>query len=284
MKHRAVRRPALLLAVLLLAGCATVPMTGRKQLSLVSGSEVNALAATEYGKFLKENPPVRGTPDAAMVERVGGRIQAAVEKYMAKNDYAGLLEEYDWQFHLVNDKAVNAWCMPGGRVVVYSGLLPVTQDETGLAVVMGHEVAHAIAQHGAERMSQQLATQLGGVALGVALSTKSAETQALAMAAFGAGSTVGILLPFSRAQESEADKMGLHFMAMAGYDPRASIGLWQRMAAAAKEAGKPPVFLSTHPSDEQRIERLNKDMPEALKRYAKATGQPAKPKKKQQSK
>ena len=278
MRRHAVRRLILLSTVLVLAGCATVPMTGRRQLSLVSGSEVNALAATEYGKFLKENPPVRGTPDAEMVERAGRRIQAAVEKYMTKNDYAGLLEGYDWQFHLVNDKQVNAWCMPGGRVVVYSGLLPITEDETGLAVVMGHEVAHAIAQHGAERMSQQLATQLGGVALGVALSTKSAETQALAMAAFGAGSAVGILLPFSRAQESEADKMGINFMAMAGYDPRASIGLWQRMAAAGKAAGKPPVFLSTHPSDEQRIERLKKDMPEALKRYEKATGQSGKPK------
>ena len=284
MRHQVVFRPALLFAVLLVAGCATVPMTGRKQLSLVSGSEVNTLAATEYGKFLKQNPPARGTPEVAMVERVGLRIQAAVESYMKKNDYADLLEGYDWQFHLVDDKQVNAWCMPGGRVVVYSGLLPITRDETGLAVVMGHEVAHAIAQHGAERMSQQLATQLGGVALGVALSSKSAETQALAMAAFGAGSAVGILLPFSRAQESEADKMGINFMAMAGYDPRAAIGLWQRMAAAAKDAGKPPVFLSTHPSDEQRIERLNKDMPEALKRYAKATGQPVKPKGKKKSK
>jgi predicted Zn-dependent protease len=269
----AVRRLALLAAVLLLAGCATVPMTGRKQLSLVSGSEVNALAATEYGKFLKKNPPVRGTPDAEMVERVGRRIQAAVERYMKKNDYADLLAGYDWQFHLVEDKQVNAWCMPGGRVVVYSGILPITRDETGLAVVMGHEVAHAIAQHGAERMSQQLATQLGGATLGAALSGKSAETQALAMAAFGAGAEVGILLPFSRSQESEADKMGIHFMAMAGYDPRASIGLWQRMAEVSKGAGKPPAFLGTHPSDEQRIERLKKDMPEALKRYEKATGQ-----------
>ncbi len=284
MRRPAVRRAALFLAVLLMAGCATVPMTGRKQLSLVSGSEINGLAATEYGKFLKENPPVQGTPDAASVERVGRRIQAAVESYMVKHEYADLLKGYAWQFHLVDDKEVNAWCMPGGRVVVYSGLLPITQDETGLAVVMGHEVAHAIAQHGAERMSQQLATQLGGVALGVALSSKSAETQALAMAAFGAGSTVGILLPFSRAQESEADRMGINFMAIAGYDPRASIGLWQRMAAAAKGAGKPPVFLSTHPSDEQRIQRLKQEMPEALKRYEKATGQAVKPKEKKKSK
>jgi predicted Zn-dependent protease len=250
-------------------------MTGRKQLSLVSGSEVNALAATEYGKFLKKNPPVRGTPEARMVEGVGRRIQSAVERYMEKNDYADLLAGYDWQFHLVEDKEVNAWCMPGGRVVVYSGILPITRDETGLAVVMGHEVAHAIAQHGAERMSQQLATQLGGATLAVALAGKSTQTQALAMAAFGAGSAVGILLPFSRAQESEADRMGISFMAMAGYDPRASIGLWQRMAEASKASGKPPVFLSTHPSDEQRIDRLKQDMPEALKRYEKATGQKA---------
>ncbi|MCU0231472.1 MAG: M48 family metallopeptidase [Acidobacteria bacterium] len=275
MSASAGRRLVLLAAVLLLAGCATVPMTGRKQLSLVSGSEVNALAATEYGKFLKKNPPVRGTPEARMVEDVGRRIQAAVERYMEKHDYADLLAGYDWQFHLVEDEAVNAWCMPGGRVVVYSGILPVTRDETGLAVVMGHEVAHAIAQHGAERMSQQLATQLGGATLAVALAGKSTQTQALAMAAFGAGSAVGILLPFSRAQESEADKMGIQFMAMAGYDPRASIGLWQRMAEASKGSGKPPVFLSTHPSDEQRIERLKKEMPEALKRYEKATGQKA---------
>lgn len=273
------RRIALLFATLVLAGCATVPMTGRRQLSLVSGSEVNALAATEYGKFLKEHPPVRGTPEAELVERVGRRIESAVQRYMTRNDLADLLDGYDWQFHLVQDKQVNAWCMPGGRVVVYSGLLPITQDETGLAVVMGHEVAHAIAQHGAERMSQQLATQLGGVTLGVALSGKSAETQQLAMAAFGAGAEVGILLPFSRAQESEADRMGINFMAMAGYDPRAAIGLWTRMAEAARGSGKPPAFLSTHPADEQRIERLKQDMPEALKRYEKATGQSVEPKK-----
>jgi len=251
----------------LLAGCATVPVTGRQQLSLVSSGEMQKMAAQEYRSFLAENPPVTGTADSRLVEEVGTRIQASVEHYMKKKDLYGQIKDYKWQFNLVDSKEVNAWCMPGGRVVVYTGLLPITQDDTGLAVVMGHEIAHAIAEHGRERMSQALLQQMGGVALAVALHDKPAQTQALWLAAYGVGSTVGVVLPYSRLQESEADEIGLMFMAKAGYDPREAVELWKRMAASKK--GSPPQFLSTHPADQTRIEQLQAMMPKAMKIYRK---------------
>ncbi len=251
----------------LLAGCATVPVTGRQQLSLVSSGEMQKMAAQEYRSFLAENPPVTGTADSRLVEEVGTRIQASVEHYMKKKDLYGQIKDYKWQFNLVDSKEVNAWCMPGGRVVVYTGLLPITQDDAGLAVVMGHEIAHAIAEHGRERMSQALLQQMGGVALAVALHDKPAQTQALWLAAYGVGSTVGVVLPYSRLQESEADEIGLMFMAKAGYDPREAVELWKRMAASKK--GSPPQFLSTHPADQTRIEQLQAMMPKAMKIYRK---------------
>lgn len=261
------KRTLVVAAVVSLAlACATVPLTGRRQLSLVSSSDMLAMSAQQYGEFLNENPPSRNAEATARVERVGRRIEGAVERYMRENGMADRLRGYDWQFRLVDDNKVNAWCMPGGRVVVYSGLLPVAGDDTGLAVVMGHEIAHAIAEHGNERMSQALLAQMGGVALSVALNEKPAETRNLYMAAYGAGAHVGVLLPFSRLQESEADRLGLRFMAMAGYDPRQAPAFWERMAAG--KSGSPPELLSTHPSDATRIGNLKQWIPEAMKVYA----------------
>ena len=201
-----------------------------------------------------------------MVKRIGKKIQIAVEKYFAQKNLSSELEGYNWEFNLVESKDVNAWCMPGGKVVVYTGILPITRDETGLAVVMGHEIAHAVAEHGNERMSQGLITQFGGLALAKALENKPEETQALWMGAFGLGAQVGVLLPFSRLHESEADHLGLIFMAMAGYDPNQAVNFWQRMAKM-KGGQAPPEFLSTHPSDETRINKIKKLLPKAMKYY-----------------
>ena len=201
-----------------------------------------------------------------MVKRVGVNIQRAVETYFAQNNLSKELKGYAWDFNLVESPEVNAWCMPGGKVVIYTGILPITQDETGLAVVMGHEIAHAIAQHGNERMSQGLLQQLGGVALSVALKDEPALTQNLFMAAYGIGTTVGVMLPFGRKHESEADRLGLIFMSMAGYNPNAAVDFWTRMSAM-KGGAQPPEFLSTHPSDATRIADIKKHLPEALKYY-----------------
>jgi predicted Zn-dependent protease len=259
--------PVILLA-LTFYYCSTVPITGRSQLSLVSASEMNAMSFAQYGEFLKENKLSSNKSDVDMVKRVGGNIQRAVENYFAKNNLSKELEGYAWEFNLVESPEVNAWCMPGGKVVVYTGILPITKDETGLAVVMGHEIAHAVAQHGAERMSQGLLQELGGVALSVALAKEPAETQNLFYAAYGVGTTVGVMLPFSRTHESEADRLGLIFMAMAGYDPNAAVDFWTRMAAQ-KGGAAPPEFLSTHPSDATRIADIKKELPEALSYYKK---------------
>jgi predicted Zn-dependent protease len=197
---------------------------------------------------------------------VGKNIQLAVEEYFKMNNMPEKLEGYEWEFNLVESKEVNAWCMPGGKVVFYTGILPVTQNEGGLAVVMGHEIAHAIAGHGNERMSQVLVAQLGGMALSEALDNKPEETRQLWMMAFGAGAQLGVLLPFSRLHESEADQMGLIFMAMAGYNPNQAVGFWERMAEM-KGGGAPPEFLSTHPSDKTRIKNIKSLLPDAMKYY-----------------
>ncbi|MCU7493688.1 MAG: M48 family metallopeptidase [Ignavibacteria bacterium] len=249
--------------------CSTVPLTGRRQLDLVPASQMLSMSFQQYGEFLKQNKLSTDANATAMVKRVGQRIQHAVEKYMADNNLSDQLKGYQWEFNLVESKEVNAWCMPGGKVVVYTGILPLTQDESGLAVVLGHEISHAVAKHGDERMSQGLLTQLGGVALQVALQSKPQQTQQLFMAAFGVGAQVGILLPFSRTQESEADHLGLIFMSMAGYDPNTALSFWQRMAAQSK--GAPPEFLSDHPSDQSRINKIKDEIPEAMKYYNKGS-------------
>jgi predicted Zn-dependent protease len=204
--------------------------------------------------------------DAQMVRRVGERITRAVTQYYADKGLSDKLAGFKWEYNLVDDKAVNAWCMPGGKIVVYTGILPVTQNEAALAAVMGHEVSHALLQHGNQRMSQGLLQQLGGVALSVAVANKPAETQNLFLGAYGVGTAVGVLLPFSRKHELEADRYGLIWTAMAGYNPQEAIGLWERMEKLS--AGqKPPEFLSTHPAEGRRIAQLNKFMPEALTYY-----------------
>lgn len=253
------------LAVTMLVSCTTVPLTGRRQLSLVSDAEMQQQSYAAYDQFLSENKLSRDAQATAMVKRVGQRIEKAVEQYMAANNLSDELAGFDWEFNLVQDDQVNAFAMAGGKTVVYSGLLPVAQNETALAVVMGHEIAHAIAKHGNERMSQMLAQQFGGQTLSALAGSQPGAAANLLLAAYGVGSQLG-LLKYNRTQESEADKLGLVFMAMAGYDPEAAIPFWQRM----QESGggqQPPEFLSTHPSSGTRINDLQNFMPEALKYY-----------------
>lgn len=246
--------------------CQRNAITGRNQLKLYSDADIQAMALTEYKSFLTTNKVVTSSNDAAMVKRVGQRITSAITQYYTKQGQGNVLDGYQWEYNLVDSKDVNAWCMPGGKIVVYTGLLPITQTEAALAVVMGHEITHALAQHGNERMSQGMIQQLGGAALQVALANKPAETQNLFMNAYGIGSQVGFALPFSRKDEYEADKFGLRFAAMAGYNPQEAIGLWQRMEKASS-GNKPPEFLSTHPAEGNRIARLQQEMPEAMKYY-----------------
>lgn len=242
-----------------LSSCFKNPVTGRSSLNLAPESDMQQLAVKEYSSFIGTNRPLAGN-DAEMVKRVGNKMVAAVKQFLQERGKLDLIAGYNWEFNLVNSNEVNAWCMPGGKVAVYTGILPITQNETGLAVVMGHEIAHAIARHGNERVSQQLFAQYGGQALSVLMSSKPAETQQIFNYGVGATSTLGILA-FSRKHESEADEMGLYFMAMAGYNPEEAISFWQRMAA--KGGQKPPQFLSTHPSDETRISQLKGWMPKA---------------------
>ncbi|MGQ7870804.1 M48 family metallopeptidase [Sunxiuqinia sp. sy24] len=252
---------------IVLAGCAMNLVTGRNQLSLVQESELQLMAIDQYNTFLDENKVLRSSNgEAAMVDRVGARISKAITVFYTEQGQESVLEGYQWEFNTIDGKEVNAWCMPGGKVVVYTGLLPVTQNETALAIVVGHEIAHAVAKHGAERMSQGLVQQLGGAALQVALSQKPQETQDLFLMSYGIGSQLGALLPWSRQQETEADQYGLIFAAMAGYDPREAIPFWQRMSEAG--GANPPEFLSTHPSDATRLKKLKQFMPEALKYYS----------------
>lgn len=257
---------SILVIVFYLTGCSSVPVTGREQLTLIPQGQLTALSTDQYQQFLNQHEVVRGTPEAEMVQRVGQKIRQAVETYMRQHGREAEIQDYNWEFHLVKDDQANAFAMPGGKVVVYSGILDIAETPAGLATVMAHEIAHVIANHGNERMSQALLAQLGGVALSVALNDKPQQTQQLFMAAYGLGAQVGVLLPYSRLQESEADKLGLIFMAMAGYNPREAVDFWQRMEQQSK-SGAPPQFLSTHPSHETRIESLKEEMPQAMKYY-----------------
>jgi predicted Zn-dependent protease len=251
----------------LLTGCSLNLVTGRKQLSLVKESDLQLMATNEYKTFLDGHKVLSSgnNKDAAMVDRIGARISNAITKYYDSPEKASVMQGYKWEFNTIESKEANAWCMPGGKVVVYTGLLPITQNEESLAIVIGHEIAHSIAKHGNERMSQAMVQQLGGMALEIAVAQKPEETRNLFMTSYGIGSQVGAMLPWSRQQETEADEYGLIFAAMAGYDPREAIPFWQRMAA--QSGGNPPEFLSTHPSDETRIRKLKQFMPEVLKYY-----------------
>ncbi len=259
--------PIIVSLALLLQACSTVPLTGRKQFAFIPDSSMLSMSFDQYGQFLKENKLSTDAAQTDMVKDVGKRIQGAVETYFTQHNLSPELYGYQWEFNLIESKEVNAWCMPGGKVVVYTGILPMTQNENGLAVVMGHEIAHAVAKHGNERLSQALVAQMGGIALSEALKQKPEQTKALWLGVFGAGVQIGALLPFSRLQENEADHLGLIFMAMAGYDPNGAVGFWERMSK--KAGGKPPEFLSTHPADETRIRKIKSEIPEAMTYYKK---------------
>jgi predicted Zn-dependent protease len=249
--------------------CATVPLTGRRQLSLVDNSEIIPLVNAQYDSIIRKGPLSSNAQQTAMVKNVGARIQKAVEKFMAEKKLSSQLEGFKWEFNLIDDpKTVNAWCMPGGKVAFYTGIMPICRDEAGVAVVMGHEVAHAIANHGRERMSQGIFQQFGLGTLSAALGQNASMTNKLVLQAVGVGSQIG-MLKFSRQHESEADEIGLMFMAIAGYDPQEAPKFWERMAAGSKGAGQPE-WLSTHPSDETRISDLKKNMPKAMKYYEKS--------------
>ncbi len=250
---------------LLFISCYKVPITGRKQLNMLPESMLMSMSLTNYNQFLTENQVMGRGGYVNMVNNAGNRISKAVEEYLNKNGHGKRVKNYKWEFNLVKDKLVNAWCMPGGKIVFYTGIMPITKGEKGVAVVMSHEIAHAIARHGNERMSQVLAIQAGGVALSVLLKDQPEQARSLFLAAYGVGATVGIMLPYSRNHEAEADKMGLIFMALAGYDPTEAVHFWERMAARSK--GAPPEFLSTHPSHETRIRKIKEFLPEAMKYY-----------------
>lgn len=257
---------SILAASIILSGCQTNAVTGKRSLNLVSENEMISMSLTEYDKFLSEHPPLPASDSRViMVRSCGTRIQKAVEQFYAQKNASKDLEGFQWTFNVVDENTVNAWCMPGGKVVVYTGLLPVTQDEQSLAIVMGHEIAHAIARHGNKRMSEAMVVQGIGTGLSLAISQKPALTQQIFAQAYGV--TTGLAtLKYSRNDESEADHMGLIFAAMAGYNPEVAIGFWERMAASST-GQKPPQLLSTHPSDETRIKDLKALMPEAKKYY-----------------
>lgn len=250
---------------LFLFSCAVVPMTGRKQFVAIPSSQMIALSNESYSKVLSEAKLSTNTSYVNMVKEVGQKLSLAVEAYLTQNNLQSAIEGYEWQYNVLVSEELNAWCMPGGQIAFYEGILPVCQDENGIAVVMGHEIAHAVAQHGNERMSQQLALQMGGIALSEALKTQKQKTIDLAMLAFGVGAQVGVMLPYSRTHETEADELGLYFMAMAGYNPQTAPAFWTRMAE--KSASRPPEFLSTHPDPSNRIANLNRIMPKAMEYY-----------------
>ncbi len=256
----------LLIALLIITACSRVLISNRRQLNLISNSSMLQMSFEQYGQFLEESVISADKEKTEMVKRVGKNIQKAVEQYFTENNLEDDLKNYDWEFNLIVSNDINAWCMPGGKVVFYTGILPLTKNENGLAVVMGHEIAHAIAEHGNERMSQGLIAQAGSIALAVAINDKSEQTQRLWMNAFGAGAQLGVLLPFSRLHEGEADHLGLIFMSMAGYDPNHAVSFWRRMSEV-KGGETPPEFISTHPSDENRIAQIENLMPEALIYY-----------------
>lgn len=254
-----------LAAMLVLSGCGTVPLTGRRQILLVSDQDVLSSSLTQYRDYMKTAPKSTSATWSAMVTRVGKKIADATERYLRANGLSDEIKEFSWEFNLVKDDQVNAFCMPGGKIVVYEGLMKIVSSDDELAVVLGHEVAHAVAKHSNERMIQEILAQYGAQILNRSLSEKSAAVQKLAGAVYGVGAQVGVMLPFSRKHESEADYMGLILMKMAGYNPDVAVGFWQKMAAGT--TGAVPALLSTHPSDAQRIKDIQKALPEIKAKY-----------------
>lgn len=246
--------------VLLFLSCVTNPFTGKKTMALVPNSQLFPMAFQQYNQFLGENNVVTGTAESDMIQRVGQRIAIAAERWLNANGQQGYLKDYKWEYNLVDDKTVNAWCMPGGKIVFYTGILPIAQNETGVAAIMGHEVSHALANHGQQRMSAGMLQQVGAVAGNVAIKDQKARAQFNQY--YGVGSTLLGVLPFSRSHETEADQIGLYLMAIAGYNPDEAAELWKRMAAQSGGQA-PPEFMSTHPSNQTRIANLSAWAPQA---------------------
>jgi predicted Zn-dependent protease len=262
------RRVMMILLVAFIFSCAKVPLTGRRQFVAIPVAQMVSLGNQNYEQVLQQSKLSTNQSYIDQVKRVGAKITTAVEKYMRDNKLEDKIKGYNWEYNVIQSNEINAWCMPGGKIAFYEAIMPVCQDDNGVAVVMGHEISHAIANHGDERMSQELLVQLGGLALSEALAKKPQETQQLAMAAFGLGSSVGFILPYSRTHESEADELGLYFMTMAGYDPNGAPKFWERMIASSK-GQSPPEFLSTHPDPKNRIKHLQKLIPKVMKYYKK---------------
>lgn len=255
------------LSLLMLAGCSSVPLTGRKQLLLVSDQEVLSSSLTQYKNYIKSAQKSTNATQTAMVVRVGKNIAAATERYLLSNGLSDEIKEFAWEFNLVKSDEINAFCMPGGKIVVYEGLMKLVSSDDELAVVLGHEVAHAVAKHSNERISQQMLTQYGAQILGQTLSQKSEMVQAIAGTVYGVGAQYGVTLPFSRKHETEADYMGLILMTMAGYNPDKAVTFWQKMSSSS--GGKVPEFMSTHPSDARRISDIQKELPAIKAQYRK---------------
>ncbi len=258
-------RPFIIFLLILSVSCSNVPLTGRKQFTAIPSSQMLALSSDSYTQVLSEHQISDNTAYVSSVRRVGEKVSQAVERYLEMNGLESRIERFDWQFNVLESEEVNAWCMPGGQIAFYEGIMPICGDDNGIAIVMGHEIAHAVAKHGNERMSQQLLINMGGVALSEALKTEKEQTQQLALLAFGVGTQLGVSLPYSRTHESEADELGLYFMAMAGYDPRTAPAFWERMEQAG--GARPPEFLSTHPDPLNRVEHLHQIMPKAMEYY-----------------
>ncbi len=248
---------------LLVAACKTNPFTGERNLNFVSNEQIFPAAFQQYQEVLAQNEVVRNTPEARMLNDVGQKIATAAKRYLDANGFQGYLEDYEWEFSLIkDDETVNAWAMPGGKIAFYTGIMPIAKHESGVAAIMAHEVAHALADHGAQRMSAAQLQQLGAVAGSIAVSGRSESTQQIFEQAYGVGTTVGVMLPFSRSHETEADRIGLTLMALAGYEPMEAANLWRRMQEASS-GQEPPEFLSTHPSSDRRIQNIEKWASEA---------------------
>ncbi len=249
--------------VLLMAGCKTNPFTGERNLNFVSNSQIFPAAFQQYEEVLRQNEVVRNTSEANMIKNVGRKVAVAAERFLDANGYQGYLNDYQWEFNLIkDDEQVNAWAMPGGKIAFYTGIMPIAKNETGVAAIMAHEVAHAVANHGAQRMSAAQLQQVGGAVVGAAVGGQSESTQQIIAQAYGLGTNLGGMLPFSRSHESEADRIGLTLMAIAGYDPAEAANLWRRMEQNSGGQA-PPEFLSTHPNPQTRIKNIEKWSPQA---------------------
>lgn len=255
------RKIILILALFIsVSACKTNPFTGKKVLNFYPNSQVFPMAFAQYDQFLTENDVVTNTSEAKMITKVGQRISTAAERWLTANGYAGYLKDYKWEYNLVKDETVNAWCMPGGKIVFYTGILPIAQNEAGVAAIMGHEVAHALANHGQQRMSAGMLQQFGAVAGNIAI--KDEKSRNAFNQYYGMGSQIGVMLPFSRGHETESDQIGIYLMAIAGYNPEEAAKLWKRMKANSGGQA-PPEFMSTHPSNDTRIANLAAWAPKA---------------------